>query len=89
MSSEQRWMCLDDLASVMLKRRQGSEDRGRIVSPFHRLAFSGLPQRLGTLISLSLCSSTPSPTHLHELHYYIIDHSGHLIRLRHTFGLRV
>jgi hypothetical protein len=40
-------MCRDDLASVMLKRRQGSGERGRIVSPFHRVAFSGLPQRLG------------------------------------------
>lgn len=35
-----------------------------------------------------LSSTVVTPTHLRELHYYIIDSSHHLIGLRHTPDLR-
>jgi hypothetical protein len=66
-------MCRDDLASVMLKRRQGSEDRGRIGSPFHRFAFSRLPQRLGGAYFACLSLAPHPPTYLHELHTLLLS----------------
>jgi hypothetical protein len=84
-------MFRDDLASVMLKRRQGSEDQGTVEGLVPRSIASPFPvsrKGLGTLISLRSCLAPHPPTHLTtytSLHYYIIINSSkHLVGLRHS-----